>query len=198
MFDKYLLNPIGEGFEWQYGQHAPVILPDQDNNPDTIDILLFDNGLHRFDLDAELQRQIRNNEIAPPQLYSRMAQYRINEKEKTVEQIWEFGKEFGNMLYSPARGNANLLPNGNRLALFDVQPDPQTDKNNAATFFEVTDQSQIVWSAQAISKQQSGKQIEFRILRMDIYNAEANDLQIGSPVINLIPEEILEQYVINQ
>jgi arylsulfate sulfotransferase len=136
MFQKYLLTPTGANFEWQFNQHAPEILPDQDNNPDTMDILLFDNGNQRYDFDAELQRQIAAHEIVPPELYSRMVQFRVDEKNMTVSQIWEFGKELGSEVYSPARGDANLLPNGNRLGAFDVQtnydPMSQNDRNNNA------------------------------------------------------------------
>ncbi len=44
---QYLLTPIGDGFEWQWCQHDANILPDADNNPDTLGILLFDNGKAR-------------------------------------------------------------------------------------------------------------------------------------------------------
>ena len=127
MFEKYLLTPIGENFEWSYQQHAPEILPDYDGNPDTIDILLFDNGNQRFTVDPEIQRAIIAGEIAQPELYSRAVHYRINEVTMTIEQIWQFGKEYGNTLYSSAHGDADLLPNGNILAVFDVEPDPHND-----------------------------------------------------------------------
>lgn len=41
MVDKYFFTPVGEGeFDWQYEQHACVVLPDGD-------IMLFDNGHFR-------------------------------------------------------------------------------------------------------------------------------------------------------
>lgn len=193
MFEKFLLDPIGNEFEWQYHQHAPEILPDQDNNPDTMDILLMDNGNTRFSNDLELQRKIANNEIAQPELYSRIVQFRINSKEKTVEQIWQFGKEYGTILYSASRGDANQLSNGNRLGIFE--PEAGSDgKTHFGTFFEVTQDSEIVWSAQVLSKQANGNHTEYRLTRMDIYNASANRLQLGEPAINLIPEEIMNAY----
>lgn len=118
MFEKYLLRPVGQNFEYSYRQHAPEILPDQDNNPNTIDILLFDNGNDRYLNDAELQRKVRANEIVPPELYSRMVQYRIDEAKKTIVQIWQYGKEYGKLIYSSFCGSANLLENGNRLGFF--------------------------------------------------------------------------------
>jgi arylsulfate sulfotransferase len=195
MFEKYILKPKGIGFEYSFRQHAPEILPDQDQNPDTLDILLFDNGNERFINNDELQRKIRNNEVINPDLYSRMVQYRIDEKNKTVRQIWQFGKELGKVIYSPARGSANLLANGNRLGFFDVISD---DNVHYPTYFEVTDQSQIVWSAQATSKDANGSLPEYRVTRMDIYNQSANDLGIGTPVINLIPQEILDKYGVSR
>jgi arylsulfate sulfotransferase len=190
MFEKYLLTAIGPSFEWQYNQHEPEVLPDYDNDPDTIDILLFDNGNQRFRDDKELQRAIKNNEVIEPDLYSRIVHYRINEKDKTVEQIWQYGKEMGKILYSSARGDADLLANGNRLALFFVE----ADTSASANYMEVSANSEIVWQAQAISKKASGSLLEYKAERMSIYSTDANNLQIGTPVINLIPDEILSKY----
>lgn len=58
-WQQYLLKPIGEDFEYPYNQHAVEILPDYDHNPDTIDVLLFDNGSSRFLVDEELQKNIK-------------------------------------------------------------------------------------------------------------------------------------------
>jgi arylsulfate sulfotransferase len=190
IFEKYLLSPIGPSFEWQYNQHAVEILPDYDNDPGTIDILLFDNGNQRFRDNKELQRAIRNNEIVEPDLYSRIVQYRINEKEKTVEQIWQYGKEMGKILYSPTRGDVDLLSNGNILAIFDVE----TDASTSANYIEISPNSEIVWQAQAISKKANGLLLEYKVDRMAIYNADANNLLIGDPVNNLIPREVLNKY----
>jgi arylsulfate sulfotransferase len=46
-YQLYLLTPIGANFEWQWGQHSAKIIPDTDGDPNTIDILLFDNGQAR-------------------------------------------------------------------------------------------------------------------------------------------------------
>jgi arylsulfate sulfotransferase len=58
---QFLLSPVGDNFEWQYQQHYCTVLPDDDNNADTMDVMVFDNGRTRFDADAEIQRQIRAN-----------------------------------------------------------------------------------------------------------------------------------------
>ena len=195
MFEKYLLTPTGPSFEWQYNQHTPQILPDYDNNPNTIDVLLFDNGNQRFRDDLELQRKIKNNEVVEPELYSRIVHYRINEKEKTVEQIWQFGKEWGKKLYTSSMGYANLLANGDRLALFDVKIDSSDATSvKEVSYMEVSENSEIVWQARAMSKKVDGSVQDYRVERMDIYNSDANNLQIGTSVNNLIPREILDEY----
>ena len=191
MFRKYLLDPVGTGFEWSHNQHAPEILPDQDGNPDTLDILLFDNGNERFALDAELQRRIRNNEIAPPERYSRLVQYRIDEKNRTIEQIWSYGKEEGESLYADARGNVNLLANGTILGYFATGS--ESVEYHAITI-EVDREDGVVWQAMAASRDADGMLEEYRTTRMEIYNITANELQIGTPVLDLIPQEVLDRY----
>ena len=190
MFEKYLLSPIGYGFEWSYGQHAPVILPDFDNNPDTIDILLFDNGNGRITFDKELYRAILNNEIVAPEQYSRMVHYRINEKTNTVQQIWEFGKELGERYYSNWRGDAHLLNNGNRLGTFDrYNLDVGSINNN---YIEVNAAGEIIWEAYATSDDEIGTYGGYRVSRLPLYTGKANDLGIGIPAKVLIPEDKLQ------
>ena len=189
MFHKYLLTPIGDGFEWSYCQHSPEILPDFDDDPDTIDILLFDNGSARFEINEELRRAIANGEIVDPEPYSRMVHYRINEKAKTIEQIWQFGKELGGAYYSYGRSDANLLENGNRLGTFD-----RYDANNSdsgTSLVEADARGNVVWEAYATSNDATGSFGPYRIERRPLYTPAANDLRIGAEVRNFIPEEKL-------
>jgi hypothetical protein len=108
---KYLLTPVGENFEWQWGQHDPMVLTDMDNNPNTLDMLLFDNGQNRS--------FTQENAVLPENNFSRAVQYRINLKDKTVEQIWDYGKECGPVCYASYLGDADYLPEtGNVLVDF--------------------------------------------------------------------------------
>ena len=100
-FQKYLLKPIGTPFEWQWGQHSAKILAKTDGDPNTIDILLFDNGQARSFTQA--------NSIVPADNYSRAVIYRINEVDRTVEQIWQFGKDLGSTAYATFLGNTEQL-----------------------------------------------------------------------------------------
>lgn len=76
-----LLQPVGEGFEWQYGQHCAKWLPNGD-------IFIFDNGNFR-------SKTAEGVTDAAAQGYSRAVIYRVDEQKGTVEQIWQFGKEYG-------------------------------------------------------------------------------------------------------
>jgi len=101
-YQQYLLKPIGNNFEWQWGQHAAKILADTDGDPNTIDILLFDNG--------QAKSYTQANSIDPADNYSRAVIYRINEVDRTVQQVWEYGKELGSGAYATFLGDADQLP----------------------------------------------------------------------------------------
>ncbi|MCL2366689.1 MAG: aryl-sulfate sulfotransferase [Oscillospiraceae bacterium] len=186
MFHQYLLTPVGADFEWSYGQHTPQILPDLDNNPDTIDILLFDNGNGRFDHDHELLRRVAIGEIYMPELYSRMVHYRINEREMTIEQIWQFGKELGYTYFSEGWSSAVLLENGNRLGAFDRYIAAYGGSVNA-NIVEVDTQGNIIWEAFGTSTSWNGSFHVYRVARLPLYTQAANDLRIGVPARVFLP-----------
>lgn len=76
-----LLTPAGDGFEWQYGQHNAIWLPNGD-------VMLFDNGDYRS--------KTTDGVLDPAtEAYSRAVIYHVDEQSKTVSQIWEFGKDKG-------------------------------------------------------------------------------------------------------
>ena len=111
---QYLLTPVGDNFEWQWCQHQPMLLPDQDNNPDTLDLLLLDNG--------QSKSFSKETAVDATQNYSRAVQYRIDPVAMTVRQIWEYGKERGVECYATFLGDANYeTVTGNRLITFGGQ-----------------------------------------------------------------------------
>ena len=77
-------------------------ITDSDNNPDTIDLLLFDNG--------QSKSYYEENTVKAPDNYSRAVIYRINEVNRTVEQLWQYGKELGSGAYATFLGDADFLP----------------------------------------------------------------------------------------
>ena len=169
-FRRHILTPVGEGFTYFYTQHAPEVMPDQDGNPDTVDILLFDNGDYR---------------VSDDQKASRMVQYRINEREMTVEQIWSYGDDL-NALYSYRHGDADLLANGNRLGSFE--PHDETTGLSYAYGVEVDAQGTPVWECWRVSTDDTNNYGEYRLERLEIYADSANDLQLGTPAKLFLPD----------
>lgn len=82
-------------FEWPTGQHAARKLANGN-------ILLFDNGL------------MRNFKTGPT--YSRAVEYKVDPQRRTIQQVWQYGKERGLDMYSPITSEVDVLPQtGNRL-----------------------------------------------------------------------------------
>ena len=125
--EQYLVEGTGDDFEYTGGQHNATVLPDQDDNPDTIDILVYDNNIH-----------ITHGENDKSKAYSGAIQYRINEKEKTAEVIWKYGEERGEELFTAIIGSAMYLPDtGNRLIGFG-----HVNKGENSHLVEVSDEEE--------------------------------------------------------
>lgn len=78
-------------FEWPWFQHAPELLPNGN-------LILFDNGAER-------------NFGTTSESYSRVVEYTIEESDKTVQQIWQFGKERGESCFADVISDVDYLPN---------------------------------------------------------------------------------------
>ncbi|MBQ5659010.1 MAG: aryl-sulfate sulfotransferase, partial [Peptococcaceae bacterium] len=96
---KYFFKPVGDldNFDWQYEQHACVVLPDGD-------IMLFDNGHFRS---KNPEKRILNS-----QNFSRGVRYRIDTEKMEIEQIWQYGKERGADFFSPYICNVEYYNEG--------------------------------------------------------------------------------------
>ncbi|AFQ43862.1 aryl-sulfate sulfotransferase [Desulfosporosinus meridiei] len=98
MVDKYFFTPVGDGeFDWQYEQHASVVLPDGD-------IMLFDNGHFRA--------KNKKNYLANSKNFSRGVRYRLDTEKMTIQQIWQYGKERGAEFFSPYICNVEYYNEG--------------------------------------------------------------------------------------
>ena len=80
-------------FDWPFAQHCANVLPNGH-------LLLFDNGFNRR-LDPNILLVNR---------YSRIVEYDIHATNKTVSQVWEWGKAQGFGLYSVIISSAYQLP----------------------------------------------------------------------------------------
>ena len=89
-------------FEWQYAQHAAMILPNGD-------VFIFDNGNNRSKIASEY--------ISANENYSRAVIYRINTNNMTISEIWEYGKNLGASFYSPYISDVDYLANNHYLII---------------------------------------------------------------------------------
>lgn len=111
------------------GQHAAIVLPDQDDNDETTDILYYDNNISVTRGDEETSEK-----------YSEARQVRINDAEMTIEEVWIFGEALGKDYYTKIIGSARYLSNtGNRLVNFGYRDEGQT-----SSIMEVTEEGETV------------------------------------------------------
>jgi arylsulfate sulfotransferase len=130
-WQPYLLTPVGEPFEWNYAQHAPVLTPQGT-------VLLYDDGNFRaspFD-----------PPLADSNTYSRAVEFSINEKTMEVSQVWDFGRTNSERKFTPILGSTYPLPHtGNVLVDFGyityidgVHPSPIAPNASMVRIQEVT------------------------------------------------------------
>lgn len=111
------------------GQHAAIVLPDQDDNEETTDILFYDNNISVTRGDEETSEK-----------YSEARQVRINEEDMTIEEIWTFGEDLGKEYYTKIIGSARYLEDtGNRLVNFGYR-----DEGKTSSIMEVTEDGETV------------------------------------------------------
>jgi hypothetical protein len=117
--EAYLLEPVGENFNWNIHQHAPTQHPTNPNR-----VLMFDNG--------------NNKRITPydsgPGLedsYSRFVEFEIDPESMTVQQRWEYRDTSTGSLFSQAFGDADYLDNGNVLGVFGFLFSEADQRNDA-------------------------------------------------------------------
>ncbi len=92
------------GFDWPWAQHNAKILS---KDGDILTLIVYDNGDNRQRY-GEYPIGTFN-----PKGYSRAVIYEIDEKNMTIKQIWQAGKELGTNGYSQIMGNAEKLSNNN-------------------------------------------------------------------------------------
>lgn len=94
---KYFFKPVGDNFEWSYEQHGVVVCPDGD-------IMMFDNGHYRS--------KNKEHYMKAKDSYSRGVRYHIDRKNRTIEQVWQYGKERGADFFSPYICNVEYYDEG--------------------------------------------------------------------------------------
>jgi arylsulfate sulfotransferase len=106
-WQPYLLTPVGAPFEWQYGQHAPVITTRGT-------LMVYDDGNFRaMPFDTPLDDADN---------YTRSVEYSIDEQKMEVSQVWDYGRtNVTDRLYTGFEGSSDPMPRtGNVLVAFSA------------------------------------------------------------------------------
>ena len=162
------------------------MLPDYDHNPDTVDILLFDNGISRDSMGEKIPAEKR---------YTRLVHYRVDEKAKTVEQLWQYGKERPE-LYARTLGNVQLLENGNIYASFAREGHSVPKKKSPpvikdTVYLEVNRQGEVIWECLGRSFDNSIRYGEYRAERWPLYNKDMDYSTLMQEPQNFVPKEVM-------
>lgn len=163
-----VLEPESDNLKYPGAQHSPMILPDQDDNPDTKDVLLFDNNVAVTRGDESISRD-----------FSQGIQYRINEEEGTVETVWNYGEERGKDFFSNVVGDADYMyETENRLLTSGYQ---ELENSYRATIVETAgDTDEVVYELELTGIESGDGRIVYRSERMPLY-PEAWNYSSASP-----------------
>ena len=104
---KCRLGKCEGGFDWTWTQHTAWKI-DEMSKGDVIYVSVFDNG------DGRAFTQPEN----PKEKYSRAVVYKIDQKKKTVQQVWEYGKDRGFELYSAVTSSVEYQKDKNSLLVY--------------------------------------------------------------------------------
>ena len=91
-YQKYFFKL--ENGEWQWSQHAAMILPNGD-------VFLFDNGNNKS--------KDKDKYVKAKDSYSRGVIYRLDTENMVAKEVWEYGKERGSEFYSPYISDVDYL-----------------------------------------------------------------------------------------
>lgn len=139
------------------GQHAAIILPDQDGNAETTDLMFYDNNISVTRGDDETSEN-----------YSEARQVRINETDQTIEEVWNFGEALGTDYFTKIIGSARYLKDtGNRLVDFGYRDNGQT-----SSIMEVTPDGDTVFNVDLTDFPASAW--AYRAERFALYNDQWN------------------------
>lgn len=101
-------NPKG-GFDWTWTQHTSYKINEK-SKPGKVHVSVFDNGDSRgMEQPAMISMK-----------YSRAVEYVVDEKNMTVQQVWEFGKERGFEWYSPITAVTEYQPKSDSMMVYSA------------------------------------------------------------------------------
>ena len=158
--EEYMLEPIGD-VKFHMAHHAVEEMPDQDGNEDTMDIMLFDNN-----------RMIMRGHEEESEKYSRAVQYRINEVDMTIEEIWSYGEERGEASFTDIVSDADYLEETNNV-LVDFGRAYDENDDAVSHIVEVDkDTNEVVFEYHVTQTQRSDRRQIYRADRLPLYTED--------------------------
>lgn len=122
-FGKYLLKPVNpQKYFFPFHSHAPEIMPNGN-------LLIYDNGNFRA-TPPEVP-------LPPEHNFSRAVEYRIDERKKEIELVWQYGQHVEQPIFSGALGDADYLPIKNNVLITHGNI-PNKEGKMSAAILEVT------------------------------------------------------------
>ncbi|WP_422353848.1 aryl-sulfate sulfotransferase [Roseivirga pacifica] len=168
-----------DDFSWNTGQHSMNILPNGN-------LLIFDNGMSR--------------DFAEKPTYSRAVEYKIDDEKRTIQQVWQYGKERGLEMFSPITSDVDVLANGNRLITSgNIR---LSDKPAHAKLIEITyPKNEVVFEAEIYFKDAKGTgeqawaqfDLVYRGQRYHLYD-DGQGKEIATSSKSTISAQALHQY----
>ncbi|HEC1776827.1 TPA: aryl-sulfate sulfotransferase [Campylobacter lari] len=151
------------GFDFTWTQHTAFRI-DEKSNKRYIYITAFDNG------DA---RAITQPAFASMK-YSRAVVYKIDQKNKTVEQIWEYGKQRGNKWFSPITSLVEYYKDKNSIMVYSASAGMAFDLSKGVAIGEPKPEiDEFKWGAKEPSVQIrfSGASTGYQAMPIDLEKA---------------------------
>ncbi|EAJ5709884.1 aryl-sulfate sulfotransferase [Campylobacter lari] len=151
------------GFDFTWTQHTAFRI-DEKSNKRYIYITAFDNG------DA---RAITQPAFASMK-YSRAVVYKIDQKNKTVEQIWEYGKQRGNKWFSPITSLVEYYKDKNSIMVYSASAGMAFDLSKGIAIGEPKPEiDEFKWRAKEPSVQIrfSGASVGYQAMPIDLEKA---------------------------
>ncbi|MDT0538934.1 aryl-sulfate sulfotransferase [Croceitalea sp. P059] len=146
--DVLLGNTNHPDFEWSWYQHSPILMPNGN-------LMIFDNGDNR-----------NYTNFGP---YSRAVEYEIDEVNKTIKQVWSYGKDRGEETYARIVSKVSYVSD-NKSILFT--PGSSVDNGTAAGKVVEVDYAtkQVIFEATILPPSTVFNISFHNVLRMQLYD----------------------------
>lgn len=153
--EGHLIEGESEDFKYPAAQHDATILPDFDDNPATIDVLLFDNNTVVTRGDESVSGD-----------YSAATHYRIDEEAMKAEVVWTYGEALGEDYFTRIISSARYLrDSGNILIDFG-----HAEEGERSSFVEVTHDDKQERAFEAEMTRFRAGAWAYRAVRYQLYN----------------------------